>query len=585
MAKSKHVPYHAEAYPMPWGFNGALALPYRWFSGRPMNGHRYTNATGFRYGTAALDPSGYANGYQLLPGYRRFLYARLPLMLAPGASVLAVSAPEHAALLATGVSALLAKRADTYRRTRRFRQQVIEPVAMSVSTVLRMDNVAGKGHRWVSIPEDFRDTDMAKIVITLPVGWTAEQGDMARLVRAVGQRVQVDNLVATWHVHGDRPVVELAMPVKPPKIVDFVMATQLAEDMAEDALMMGLGARDAVEIFNLAMESPHLLIAGGSGAGKSELLAWLVGQLMRRGYGVAVLDAKFTSHMWLRKVPGVLYASESEELHEALIWLDQELLRRARFVSSGGDPETLEPLVILAEEMNGASNRLRSYWSSIKVTGDPGMSPALTALANLSSMGRELRMHILMAGQSMSAKAVGGPENRENFGGRALARATSNQWKMLAPQIKPAPVARQAPGRWHLVVGDTLREFQVPFVDLKEKKTPGAEARLIEWATGGRPGWDVPAAMLAGGGGGGGENVRTPSSEPVSALPTPEGISLRLYADEAGLDVARLTRWRERRGDFPMEVALGARGVKLYDRDHLRAYVRERLREPVSADD
>jgi hypothetical protein len=230
------------------------------------------------------------------------------------------------------------------------------------------------------------------------------------------------------------------------------------------------------------------------------------------------------------------------------------------------------------EEINGASNRLRAYWRSIKVTGDPAMSPALTALGNLSSMGRELRMHILMAGQSVTAKASGGAENRENFGGRALARATSNQWRMLAPQIKPAPVVRQASGRWHIVVGDTLREFQAPFMDLKEKKTPGAVARLIDWATGGMPGWDVPAAMLAGGGGGG-ENVRTPSSEP----PTPEGVSLRLYADEAGLDVARLVRWRERRGDFPVEVALGARGVKLYERDHLRAYVRARLREPVEA--
>lgn len=575
MTKSRHVPYHAESYPLPWGFNGALAFPYRWLSGRPLNGHRYTDSTGFRYGTHALDPSRHANSYQLLPGYRRFLYARLPLMLAPGAGVMAVTSPRESALIGLGVSSLVARRVHGHVRTRRFRREVIEPVATAVANVLRVDSVAGKGHLWVSIPEDFRDNPVARLSIRLPLGWTAEPGDMARLVRAVQQRVQVDDLVATWNVHGHVPAVELAMPVRPPDMAEFVMATRLATDMSDDQLMMGLGARGHVQSFDLAMDSPHLLIAGGSGAGKSELLAWLVGQFMRRGYGVAVLDAKFTSHMWLRKVPGVLYASEAEELHEALLWLDEELLRRARFVAKGGDPETLEPLVVLAEEMNGASGRLRAYW---KAEGGAGMSPALTALGNLSSMGREMRMHILMAGQSLTAKAVGGPENRENFGGRAFARATGNQWRMLAPQIKPAPLARQAPGRWHLVVGDTLKEFQVPFVDLKGKKTRGAEARLIEWATGGRAGPDVPALMLAGV-----ATTRTaemPSSEAV----TPEGISLRAYAGEAGLSLATVRKWADR-PDFPVEVAIGANRTRLYDRDHLRDYIRARLREPVSIEE
>ncbi len=575
MTKSRHVPYHAESYPLPWGFNGALAGPYRWFSGRPMNGHRYTNATGFRYGTAALDPSRHANAYQLLPGYKRFLYVRLPIMLAPGAATVAVTAPEHAALLGLGLSTLGAKAVHGHVRTRRFRREVVEPVAAAVSAVLREPYVKGKGHLWVSVPEDFRDQDTAVVSIQLPPDWVADTGDRARLVQVVSERLQIPDLSPSWAVHGHVPLVQLSIPPKPPKNVDFLDAIPLVQDMSEDQLIMGMGAQDKVVVFSLTMESPHLMIAGGSNAGKSELAAWLTGQLMRRGYGLAVLDAKFTSHMWARKVPGVLYASEDEELHNALLWLDAELLRRARFVADGGDPAMLKPLAILAEEMNGASNRLRAYW---RAQGGTGMSPALTAMANLSSMGRELRIHLLMAGQSLSAKAVGGPENRENFGGRALANATSNQWKMLAPQIKPAPIKKGPPGRWHLVVGDTLREFQVPFVDLKEKKTRGAEARLIEWATGGEPGWDVPAAMAGWDGGATTENVRTPSSEVV----TPEGVSLRTFAGEQGLSLATLRKWADRQ-DFPVEVGIGANRTRLYDRDHLKAYVRARLREPVEA--
>jgi hypothetical protein len=42
--------------------------------------------------------------------------------------------------------------------------------------------------------------------------------------------------------------------------------------------------------------------------------------------------------------------------------------------------------------------------------------------------------------------------------------------------------------------------------------------------------------------------------------------------------------WRNRRSDFPTEISVGANRTKLYDRDHLRAYVRERLREPATVE-
>lgn len=586
MSKTKVAPYHAESYPLPLGFNGRLAGTYRWFSGRPLNGHRYTDSDGFHYGTMATDLSGRATAYQLLPGYKRFLYARFPIMVAPAAAVAFAVEPGQASMATLGLATLAARELDTWRRTRRFRREVIEPVAAGVAAIVKRKSPKGQGHTWVYVPPDFRDNEAARIKINLPPEWIGDEGDKARMVKLVASRLNLEELSPSWSWTNGNHTVEFSLPAKPPKIVTFEQGVDAMEGTTPDELVMGLGTRGKREVFSLALDSPHLLIAGGSGAGKSELLAYLVAQFMRRGYGVAVLDAKYTSHMWLRRVPGVLYASEPAELHEALIWLDSELTRRARFVSKGGDPDTLVPLVAILEEMNSASNKLRGHWSSIKGTGDPQMSPALTALANVASMGREMRVHILMAGQSLTAKAVGGPEGRENFAGRTFARATAAQWKMLAPQIKPAPTKRQPPGHWHLVVGETVMAFQVPFMDLKEKKTAGAVARLIEWATSGKPIPDVVAMMASWdreelGGGGGGQDDYSPSSEP----PTPAGISLRLYAEEAGLELTRLNRWRERRSDFPSFVAIGARGVHLYDRDHLRAYVRDRLREPVTADE
>jgi hypothetical protein len=572
-------PYHAEHYAMPLGFNGSLAGAYRWFSGRPLNGHRYTDADGFHYGTMATDLSGRATAYQLLPGYKRFLYARFPIMVSPAAVVAFMVEPKQAAVAGLGLATLGAKKADDYRRTRRFRRQVIEPVAAGLSAVLKAKHVKGQGHTWVHVPENFRDAADARVRVQLPISWVGEDGDKERMSRLVANRLNLEEVSSSWTWARGQHVAEFGVPAKPADQVAFGQGLAVLANLLDTELAMGLGARGRPAIFDLSLDSPHLLIAGGSGAGKSELLAWLVGQFMRRGYGVAVLDAKFTSHMWLRRVPGVLYAAEGFELHEALMWLDAELLKRARFVAKGGDPATLIPLVAVLEEMNGASNRLRAYWNSIKVNGDPQMSPALTALVNLSSMGREMRVHILMAGQSLTAKAVGGPENRENYGGRAFARATAAQWRMLAPQIKPAPTRRGKPGRWHLVVGDTLLEFQVPFVDIKSE-----DARLIEWATGGSDIPDVVAMMAEWDPDDDDTNPGTKNSRSEDMSSVPEGISLRQFAEEQGLSLTTLQNWRTRRQDFPREVAWGANKTHLYDRDHLKAFIRERqreLREPV----
>jgi hypothetical protein len=567
-------PYHAQHYPLPLGFNGRWAYLYRWFSGRPLNGHRYTDATGFHYGTMALDVSGRATPYQLLPGYKRFLYGRFPAMAVP---VLAAAwMAGHwlvVSLVLAGVAMIVAPSIRVAIRTRRFRSQVIEPVATAVAEVLNKRNVAGAGHAWVHVPENYRDDDQVKIKIDLPLSWIGQDGDKTRLTEVVAARLQVEDLSPSWTLHSEHPYVTFNVPPKPPDMVTFGQAKPDVDKSADSEFVVGYGPRNKVELFSLLLESPHALIAGGSGAGKSELLAFLIGQAMRKGFGVAVLDAKFTSHMWLRRIPGVLYAAEAEELHDTLTWLDAELLKRARFVADGGDPNTLVPLLVVLEEMNGASNRLRAYWNSIKVTGDPQMSPALTALVNLSSMGREMRVHILMAGQSLTAKAVGGPENRENFGGRMFARATAAQWRMLAPQIKPAPLKRGAPGRWHIVVGDTLREFQVPFVDIKKD----SGAHVIQWAIGGRPVPDVVAMMV---GGATTERREVPRSEAV----TPDGISLRQFADERGLNLATVRKWSDRQ-DFPVEISTGANRTRLYDRDHLKAYVAARLREPATADE
>ncbi|MER7540721.1 hypothetical protein ABTX77_39020 [Streptomyces sp. NPDC097704] len=50
-------------------------------------------------------------------------------------------------------------------------------------------------------------------------------------------------------------------------------------------------------------------------------------------------------------------------------------------------------------------------------------------------------------GQDSDAHALGGPEMRENFSTRVLVRYTLDAWKMLVPEVHPAPKPTRHPGR------------------------------------------------------------------------------------------------------------------------------------------
>ncbi|MFF9344898.1 hypothetical protein ACF1CG_34730 [Streptomyces sp. NPDC014773] len=88
--------------------------------------------------------------------------------------------------------------------------------------------------------------------------------------------------------------------------------------------------------------------------------------------------------------------------------------------------------------------------------------------------------------QAAAARALGGPEMRENFSTRILVRYTMNVWKMLVPEVTPAPKPTRHPGRVQVVLGGTARETQV--LNLSE-----TEARA--WAMAGVPGQREPLTL------------------------------------------------------------------------------------------
>jgi hypothetical protein len=91
-------------------------------------------------------------------------------------------------------------------------------------------------------------------------------------------------------------------------------------------------------------------------------------------------------------------------------------------------------VLVICEELNATIGQLTNYWADAREKGDPKRSPAVAALSELLFMGRSAKHNVLAIAQMLTARAIGGPEARENFGIRFLASYTKNAWKMLVPE-------------------------------------------------------------------------------------------------------------------------------------------------------
>lgn len=281
---------------------------------------------------------------------------------------------------------------------------------------------------------------------------------------------------------GDRVVMRWTVRRRPPEAVGCADVEARVDNLAEAEYFIGLDTARNPYTINLDDDTPHVAISAGTGAGKSVLAQLLAVQVLRRGGEVFILDRK-GSHRFARGLPGVTYCLKAEAMHPALVGLAS--LADARnthaFISDDGSTTPLvladgqvddgHRILVIAEELNATIGQLRRHWAEIRQPGDPVTSPAITALAELLQMGRSAKVNVVGIAQMLTARAIGGPEARENFVVRFLARYTMNAWRMLCDGVA-VPRASRHRGLWQAVVGGVATAVQVAFL------TP-AEARRL----------------------------------------------------------------------------------------------------------
>lgn len=383
--------------------------------------------------------------------------------------------------------------------------------------------------------------------VLLPPEHPMPEGDRDRLLEMVQGRLGSSAIDGRYNMEGSRPYLELFIPKQPPALLTW---EEMMERSDPSNPYIGQSASGEMRWDPSDPERPHIGVAGKTGSGKTELMAFIVAQVMRGGAGVLVLDIKGFSHEWIADIPGVHYARSPQGIHDAVIWLHGEMLRR---INERVERRQFDfpRLVVILEERNSTQEALRQLWEVIRPTGVKGRSPAIFGIDAVLSQARAVQINIIMAGQETAEMKVG---SKVNYGAWAIgSKMERNHWRNVgADRKQPSPAT--ARGRWGWVNGGQVTMFQAVFPDLANHT-----ARLRIWAMQGER-YDVIEAMQYI------NKVTSPWSEAITSDPDPTPaiasapvqVTLREFSDGHDITIMALRSAKDRDPAFPKSV--GAHG-------------------------
>ncbi|GGM84816.1 hypothetical protein GCM10012275_64450 [Longimycelium tulufanense] len=479
------------ARPRWWPFR----LLWRFATGAPMDGRPRTDATWTHNATRSVrEDSRAATRWDHLPRGTRmairwaFLAVLFVILYAytqdanTTGNALATLGTMAACAVGLWLGYVLTDRAVTWRHRRNW----VWPLHLALYARLQLPRDASL--RYLKVPPHFTEITGDMLRVELPADFTGEgKQDITNIITT---KLALQDVSFSFKLDGRNHYLVARQTPRPPAKVLFADPAVRArvESAPESAPMIGLSHQDRAVSIDLDTESPHILVNAGTGGGKSVTLRAIVSQFLHNGAQATFLDRKRHSHKWAYDIPAVHYCKLLPEIHDALIALGEEGERRNLIVDEWRGDDRDAPVgprhLIVFEEANATIGKLRRYWTQIRTKNDPKESPAIEALGDLMFMGRAVKMHVLMVAQYGTANSLGGPEMRENFTTRILARYSANAWRMLASDV-PMPKRTRHTGRAQVILGDTPYETQVLFMTEKE---------AYEWAMSGAP---APAAFPA----------------------------------------------------------------------------------------
>lgn len=244
------------------------------------------------------------------------------------------------------------------------------------------------------------------------------------------------------------------------------------------AVPLGVGTDGAPVRFDLLHDGPHLLVAGTTGSGKSELLQTLVLglALTRSPADLALVLVDFKGGAGLgtcRELPHVVGQVTDLEpglAARALAGLRAELRRRERVLATAGVPD-------VAALPRGALPRLVVVLDEFRALADD-LPEFLPALLRIAAQGRSLGVHLVLATQRPGGAV--GPDLRANVSARLALRVTDTlESRDVLDDPAAARIPVTAPGRAVLRLGSAP---PVPLQCARVTAPPEPELPLVRRA-------------------------------------------------------------------------------------------------------
>ncbi|MEM6107612.1 FtsK/SpoIIIE domain-containing protein [Mycobacterium sp. 050272] len=270
----------------------------------------------------------------------------------------------------------------------------------------------------------------ATVTGTLADGFTIKHAIAKKLMGDFRKRVAEQNLTelvgGTWRVKWDMPASTVTFTPKP--VLPFPLFTKPipAVRTIEEAIGQYRQTRFAYGVdLDLGiqewdpLDSPHTLVSGKTGAGKTVYLRGLIMMAALRGWAVVLVDFKGGSYSDFVGWPNVHIISsdpfESIATIHRMYMLMEDRNARARWDQSQWEHNL--PYLIVVDEAAQFKVVLERLWANLKPKNGAKECPTLTELGELARLARTARMHLVVGMQRPDHTLID-TEARDNFGNR-----------------------------------------------------------------------------------------------------------------------------------------------------------------------
>lgn len=400
--------------------------------------------------------------------------------------------------LATAATAWSVHQGVKWTRTHRANREWVDPAARLLCGMVNERYTRKKGRSMIDLPAGWGvgavgEGERQAVRITIPAGTALDARLKGRIAENVGARLGIPAPVqGEWMEAGSCVTALLSAAPVPPKDVPWGPFARALAEGEDDAVIVGRKPGGGLVTLSLSEDSPHFAMSGAAGTGKSVLAKLILAQRGARGDGIIITDPKRFSHWrWAGPVKlskdKVIYAYRDADLHETWLAIGEEIKRRIELPEEQLAHE--RRVFVLVEEANVQAKKLIRYWraerkrltveAKLALADDAGadielgdldppvQSPAIVAMQESVCMGRELKIHVVVAAQRLSASVFGGNggDIRESFqGGRMIAKWDRKLWKMLVDTIAYVACPSGPRGIWGVARGEDFEIFRVPFL-------------------------------------------------------------------------------------------------------------------------